>query len=102
MSRTMLVTYDCEASRRDATEVERVVIDMSTGECVQIGPSTWLFRTEHDMSEVAARMGGFDGGRDRWMAVNVSNRVYAWANQKKDAHDYMSAINRALQRAPRK
>ena len=102
MSRTVLVAFDCEASKKDASEIERAVIDMSTGECVEVCPGLWLFRTKHDMGEVAARMGGLDNGSDRWMAVNVSNRVYAWANQKKDAHSYMSAINKALQKAPRR
>ena len=102
MSRTVLVAYDCAGSKKNETDVERVVIDMSTGECVEVGPGLWLFRTKHDMGEVAARMGGLDGGADRWMAVNVSNRIYAWANQKKDAHAYMSAINKALQKAPRR
>lgn len=102
MSRTVLVAYDCEASKKDPSEVERVVIDLSTGECVAIAPGVWLFRTDHDMGEVAARIGGVDGGVDRWAAVNVSNRIYAWANQKKDAHAYMAAINKALQKAPKR
>lgn len=101
MSRTVLISYDLDGSDRDAIEVERALIELSTGEVVQVGTSCWLVRTDHDMGEVAARMGGMDRGKDRWMAVNVSNRVFAWAGQTKDAHKYMSAINRALLKAPR-
>lgn len=101
MSRTILVTYDLEKSRKDATEVEALIVALSTGEIVPIGPGVWLIRTEHDLGEIAARIGGIDGGRDRWMAVNVSNRAFAWAGQNKDAHRYMATINQALLRAPR-
>ncbi|GEM_PF-6678108 len=101
MSRTVLIIYDIEASRKDDVDVESIVIDLSTGEVVEIAPGVWLARTNHDLGEVAARIGGKDEGKDRWMAVNVSNRVFAWAGQKKDAHSYMSAINKALQKAPK-
>ncbi|MBL8669935.1 MAG: hypothetical protein JNK11_04735 [Alphaproteobacteria bacterium] len=101
MSRTVLLTYDLQKSKKDDAEVETLVIELSNGEVVQIGPGVWLFRTEQDLGEVAARIGGIDGGKDRWMAVNVSNRAFAWAGQNKDAHKYMAAINQALLRAPR-